>query len=1206
MSRPESTLHDAPHFNLLESPLRGTHLIEASAGTGKTYAITALYLRLLLERRLSVNQIVVVTFTQAATEELKTRIRNRIRQALASASGEPSGDPFLSHIAALYGSDRSIRDLEQALRDFDQAAIFTIHGFCRRMLHERAFESGSLFDTELVPDQEELEREIVDDFWRNHISCASPMFVDYALNIDLTPATLLRLLSYAVVHRQIKVIPGDAPPDTTSEEKRFRDGVEALCRTWPGARESVQSLLLSHRGLNRAVYRPARVNDWVRQMDQLVRTGTQGPFLFDGFEYFTTGRLRASVKKHQAPPQHPLFDLCDDLHRHREKLEAAFQRRLIALKYQLLQYAREELPRRKRKRNIQSFEDLLNNLFEALQSEGGGRLAAAIRSRFKAALIDEFQDTDPVQYTIFRRIFAHKDQTLFLIGDPKQAIYGFRGADLFAYMKASEEVPSRHTLRQNWRSAPGLVSAVNALFSGRPSPFIYRRIPFLPAEPAPGKSSRPLLLDGVMEPPFQFWFLEADPLTEPGKMLAKESARPRISRAVAGETARLLNLAGENRALLGDRPLREADIAVLVRTNREARLVKQDLSALGIPGVLYSTGSLFESPEALETQRVLTAVSGPADESALRGALATDIFGYRGEELEALLNDERRWEALALRFRGYRELWNDRGFMRMFRQFLHREHVLPRLMRLPEGERRSTNILHLSEVLNQQAVEKKYGPADLLKWLSEQREGGKDQPFEHQLRLESDEDAVKIITTHKGKGLEFPVVFCPFTWEGSKVRDPKDPLLFHDDDQRLTLDLGSKDTGKNRTAAEEEILAENLRLLYVALTRAKSRCYFIWGRFNGAQSSAPAYLFHRPDSPDAKSVVEAVENRFRLLDDEAVREDLQPLLEAAPDSIRFTPVPLEAPQPPFRKKAESGPLSSRQFSGSIDRTWGIASFSSLTSGGPSVDVDDRDEGTAVEAEAMAGEPEPPAGIFAFPAGAKAGLFFHDLLENLDLTGHDRNSLEELASRKLARYRFEPQWCDTVCEAVTRVIKNPLQPEGIRLTEIPNEKRLSELEFYFPLRPTRPERIQRIFKRTAGTVYGPDVPERIGNLRFSPTRGYMRGFIDLVFQWKDRFYLVDWKSNHLGNQARNYSPEGLAPVIEENHYILQYTIYTLALDQYLRARLPGYRYDRHFGGVYYIFLRGVNPEIDPECGIYRDRPPASLIEALREALISDQP
>jgi exodeoxyribonuclease V beta subunit len=1198
-------------LDLLNAPLIGTQLIEASAGTGKTYAITGLFLRLLVEGNLGVPEILVVTFTEAATAELKDRIRGRLRQATRAFAEGGSEDLFLNELVRRQGDrERGAATIEEALRAFDLAAISTIHGFCLRMLRENAFESGSLFDSELLPDQGSLVREAVEDFWRTRVAGASALFVSYVLRQGTTPDKLLSLLGTRVTQPHLTILPERETRDSDSEESAYLDCFREASDAWPQARADVERLFGTCAGLNRTKYRKGAIPLWLSRMDEYMGRGDRDGSLFAEFRKFTTRELEGSMKPGLAPPAHSFFALCQRLLDAQAALEELFRRRLAGMKAELFRHVRRELRRRKEERNVMSFDDLLARLHQALEARGGAALANAIRGRVKAALIDEFQDTDPIQYAIFRKIFGSGDGPLFLIGDPKQAIYGFRGADLFAYLAASSEVESRHTLGENWRSEPGLITAVNTVFDGRSHPFLFGEISFHRAAPAPAKGPDPLWIEGEPGSTLHLWFLKGSLGQGSDKPLSKGTAREILPRLVAGEISRLLLLGRNGRAVIGTRPLGEGDMAVLVRRNQDARLMQEALAELNIASVLYSTGNLFDSHEALEVERLLRGIAEPNNSGSVRAALATDLLGVEGEELERLLADEPCWEQRIVSFREFHDLWNEQGFIIMFRRLLAEQEVLPRLMSLPDGERRNTNLLHLAEVLHRAAVEQKLGMGGVLKWLAQQRDATTPRVEEHQLRLESDERAVKLVTVHKSKGLEYPVVFCPFAWDGSRIRERGEPFVFHGADGELTLDIDSEDRDTHRLMAEREALAENLRLLYVAMTRARNRCYLIWGRFREGETSAPAYLFHGARRAPGEHEVEGLAARLGEVGDEAMLSDLRALEQASAGAIVLTEVadfsPEEAPPLPVAPVE----LASRTWTVQVERQWRVASFSALASAQHHrAELADRDQETILETSDVVGSTQPEAGKktldrFGFPGGAKAGTLLHDILEHLDFSGREGPSLEALVAEKLEEYGFEPVWRDSLCAMLAGVLAAPLVAGRPRLSlsRIERRDRLNELEFYFPLKPFSPAVLQGVL----ATHGGPEVPanfhEHLKRLQFAPVRGYMRGFMDLVFRFNGRFYLVDWKSNLLGDRPEDYRVEALANVMAERFYVLQYHIYTVALDQYLRLRLPGYDYDRHFGGVFYIFLRGVDPDLGPEHGIFRDRPARQLVEALRESLI----
>ncbi len=1226
-------------FDLLNVPLQGTNLLEAAAGTGKTYAIEGLYLRLLIESGLPVGEILVVTYTVAATEELRDRIRQRLRAAREAVARGASADPLLAALLAKFPGLPERRRIEErlgaALRDFDEAAIYTIHSFCQRILQENAFESDVLFDRQLITDERQLREEVVLDFWRTHLYETLPEVAGHALERRFDPPYLMNLMGKVTSCPGLTVIPAVAPPAPAAlrEELASYNGAFAeLVATWPRVRSEVYGLL-SGPALQGNVY-GRKVPSLMLALDAFVRAG--GPYfpLFGDFAKFTASKVAAKVKKNHQVPEHAFFRLCQALQERAAALTLELDAYLLSLKAEFVRTARQMLAGRKEKDHLMFFDDLLVNLQEALEKPGGEELARILRKKYRAALIDEFQDTDPVQFAIFARVFGQgqEAQPLFLIGDPKQAIYSFRGADIFAYLRAARGVSGRYHLTENWRAEPGLIGAVNALFSQHGNPFVYEEISFRPAAAPAGKEYEYLSLGGRREAPFQWWFLPAEKYGAALQPLSREKAEAIIAAAVAGEIARLLALSRRGEARLGERPLQPEHIAVLVRKHREARLIQEALRCRNIPAVLQKSGNIFDTQEAEELERVLRACARPEAEPLVRAALLTELLGVSLAELGSLLEDDRAWEARLARFALYRNLWSEAGFMGMFTALLAGEEIKVRLLALADGERRVTNLLQLADLLHQTGEERQFGLPGLVQWFAEQRHPDTPRRDEHQLRLESDEKAVQIITIHQSKGLEYPVVFCPFTWEGSEVKG--DAVSFHGRDgaESLILDLGSEEVALSRACAARELLAENCRLLYVALTRAKNRCYFLWGRFNKAETAAPAYLFHGPEplaeARDGEGMAEVPPEACGRLDDAALYRRLEEIASQSAGAIDLK----ELPPPGVDKLSEggaTGELMLRPFSGRVDRAWRIVSFSSLLSDRPHLAENPDYDGTATAGEmtvpsppvfgtageAAAADREGAPDIFSFPLGARAGVVLHDILRFLDFREDKAEVLRGLVSQKLRERGFAPLWEEAVLAMLGKVVTVPLLPfTGVSeasfcLASLAPGDRLNELEFYFPLNRFAPRDLQNIFARagvalppSSGGDPLPDFSLALQRLQFNPAQGFLKGFMDLVFCWAGRYYLVDWKSNFLGVQATDYGQEALGRTMGEHFYFLQYHLYTLALHQYLTVRLPGYGYERHFGGVYYLFLRGIDPAQGPHYGVYRDRPPEGLIIELAERLI----
>jgi len=1190
--------------------LSGMNLVEASAGTGKTYTIAGLYLRLVVEQGLDPSAILVVTFTEAATAELRERIRSRLLEAQrAFESGETKDALTQTLLGRIEEPAQAARRLRLAVLGFDRAAIFTIHGFCQRALREAAFESGERFESEVLPDESELLQQVAEDFWRLEVQELPAPFLDYLRGLGMTPAKLLQRVRRHLNRPFLEVRGGEewSLEGLEAVRSQLQEARARIARLWAEDGAEVGRLLRDAKALNQNRYRPTSVEKWLRNLSDWVAGGAED--VFDGLDHLATPSLLGAVKKGQTPPRHPLFDAVADYLLVLEAKGQGLHGSWSWLLRRLLDYANRELPRRKAEAGLLAYDDMLLRLYEALRGEGGEALAATLRQRYRAALIDEFQDTDPIQYDIFRRIHADSEQPLFLVGDPKQAIYSFRGADIFAYLAARRDARCRHTLLENWRSTPEVIAGINALFGATAAPFLFDGIDFAPAVAA--KREQPRLTEqGVAEAPFRFWFLRGE---ETKKPLGKDAAKERLNQAVAAEIARLLAGARRGQVRIGEAPLEARQIAVLVRSHTQGEAVQQALRARGIHSVQRSQADVFASREAGELERVLRALAWPAREGLLRAALATEMLGLDGAALQALNDQEVLLEQEAEGCRELHRLWRERGFVVMFRRLLSERGVAERLLALVEGERRLTNLLHLGELLHLHDSTAHPGMEGLVKWLALRRQGGAEEAEAAQLRLESDESLVQIVTIHKSKGLQYPVVFCPFLWDGKlwnyECKKGKGEYLFHTEEgqgeaTRTVLELGSPAFDADLPRAQQEELAENLRLLYVAITRAEQRCYLAWGHIKEAGSSPLGWLLHPQPLLEGDWVKEARDG-LKELGALAVRQRLGRLVSQEPVAIGVEEVSADAGRLDAAAPEEAPPLlEARSFQGRIRPGGRITSFSALATHGAEAERPDYDalHGEGAEAEPLIAEAPPGEvvrDIFRFPRGSQAGSCLHAVFERIDFLGHTPEALHSVAEQALREFGFDVEWAPVVTAMVREALALPLDGQALRLNLVPNDRRLVELEFYYPLAALRDHELRRLLREWLGEE-GP-LAAAAARVRFYEVQGFMKGFIDLVFEQDGVFYLADYKSNWLGDRLEDYATERLPATIAKEGYFLQYLFYTLALHRYLQSRLADYDYDRHFGGCYYLFLRGMRVETGAGCGVFFDRPPRGVIAGLERLI-----
>ena len=1227
-------------LEVFDCPLKGINLIEASAGTGKTWNLSWLYLRLLLERDLQAPDILVVTFTKAATAELRDRIRSRIVEALTGLEqrdrGETPGEPlagFFDRLLARGLSPEQLRDrLELARENFDDAAIFTIHGFCQRALADTPFSAGLPFELEAVQDDAERLLQAVRDFWRRRIANPagglSPELARHLRDKNDSPERWAELLRPVVgkplaEHRWPEGL-ADAPePDAAALEQAFA-AARAVWQTAVG--EVVETVLAARAGgtLKKISYKEDSIQqaraEWDYWLLQGQPTRGRSRARSNKLKLFSAEKLSASVTKGNAPPAHAFFTAADVLLQAGDEYDQALDLARLRLLRDLVETVPESLRAEKRRQRVVSFDDMLANLHRALEADaetlglGAEALAAALRRRFPAALIDEFQDTDPLQFGIFLRLYRDQPGPLFLVGDPKQAIYRFRNADLHTYLKAGGEAGHHYSLPANQRSVAGLIDGCNALFGSHGRAFLQEGIVFRSV--ALGDKQRQsdfaVLEDDSAEAraPLQVWLL---PRGAEGQCIHRNAAKPLCARVTAAEIARLLAEGRAGHIRIREQPLTAGDIAVLVRSHAQGRTMRVALAERGIASVELSQASVFATLEAEELARILLAIAERRD-NLLRAALATDLLGHDAAVIDGFVRDETGFFRHLERFAAYRDLWAQRGFAFMFRRLLREEGVEARLLGQPRGERRLTDVLHLGELLAQAAREHT-GIDALLRWFQTQRrDAGADENA--QLRLESDSDRVQIVTIHKSKGLEYPVVFCPFLWDGFQrpANGPTDLLEYHRDGRTvLDFDPAAKNDNEINALIKAEEAAETLRLIYVALTRAVQRCYLIAGLYERSSGRGKPTPDESTRSLLNWLVAGGGHDPADWLDSTVKRDPqaIESAWRALPGRAKSGGLTVaDLPDPPVALGTSDAdtcaPCQARMVTRTLYESWNLGSFSAMIRNRP-------DTGDSADHDADAGQGgrgPAPASLpgddgLRFPAGAEAGSCIHTLLELADFSRPE--TAEDAIRRALARHPLPPAQRADGDEALAarlrsllrNVLSTPLtRPDAapLRLSSLGPADGLRELRFTLAGGPLAADAVNAFLRDQ-----GHDLPP----LSFRTIQGYLTGAIDLVFRADGRYYLLDWKSNHLGYAPGDYARAALAEVMREERYTLQYLIYCLALHRHLRARCPGYDYERDFGGVYYLFVRAVRPDwaegqAEPP-GVFFDRPGPEVIEAL-DALI----
>ena len=1211
-------------LNLLTLPLSGRQVIEASAGTGKTFTLAALYVRLVLGHGrssdgLQPSQILVMTFTEAATAELRERIRHRLHETALWFDAQTAGksqqpDHFLQDLTKAFTPEQwphCAAQLHMAAQSMDEAAIYTIHGWSRRMLTSFALHSRDLFEQTHLDNPTELLNQLLNDHWRRWfypLSLSEQQLVNTLLGGD--PSALLKDLKtrWALMDRKPQTAEVSAPPSPDmvlaehgvwlSQEQTLTKVAQQACKTSfeKGLAETLLNAQASRQITGRGITAP-NFKKWVSALQ--VWAEEVQPIKPEVLARFTLGNLLDKTWADAA--NHPVFAHIEALCDHQKTKPSSKDRLLDHAAFEV----RQQYQQTKLQLSVFDFQDLLQRLHTALHADEG-QMAAAIRAQYPVAMVDEFQDTDPWQYESLDRIYDHEKtddaHALVMIGDPKQAIYSFRGADLSTYLAARTKAldldpKALHSLDSNFRSTPALVDAVNHVFGSIGHPF-HSPLGEIEFTKVDSRSNAQALSNaqGQALQALTVWHLP------PPEGKQHWTAPLHLQHMAQGFAAQMVTLLRQHA------DVQPGDMAVLVRTRMQAKAMQKALQQRGLPSVFMSDhGNVFQSDEAQDLWRVLRAISAPRQTTWLRSAVASRVWCFDMRQLPAFLQDDTLADALAESCQRWLQQWQQQGVLPMLYSWLHEQGVAQRLLQAPQGERRLTNLLHLGELL-QDASQSLQGPAALLQHLTDNIQASSDSPEAQKMRLETDDQCVQIVTYHKSKGLEYPLVFVPFLGSFKK------PAL--DKTKKNTEDEDDDSEERDITESNEH---EDMRLLYVALTRAKRG---LWLGLASTQNSLSGKI------KDDSLRLSAVSRLLKRESHDDLWDQMKNVWGTCPH-IAIQTLPEsdgEGYQAPLSQSSPKTALTPQRMP---HQRWWTASFSSLTRGleagtpheealidadtdaqadpsssWPAQEAIQRDVPPGQERALSNEQPHFISAWQAFPAGARYGSLLHDLLEwqaeqNWPLAQTQPVDWQQLAWEQCVQRKAEwlqlnddaqallNPWLQTIiCTPLPLIDAQDRQPLAapLALQSLQATQQWPEMEFSIPAGRVSSAALdklirQHVFPETSRPALLPQVMQ-----------GMLTGFMDLVFEHDGRYWVMDYKSNKLPN----YQAAQLQQAVLEKRYDVQYVLYILALHRLLKSRVPNYHFDTHIGGAVYVFLRGIT---DANAGVHALRPAFALIDQL---------
>ncbi len=1088
------------NFNPLDKntvKLEGSNLVEASAGTGKTYSIGLLVLRMLLEKDLKISQILMVTFTNQAVAELAARIRKFLLLGIKAAEGNEVEKPIEQLIATYPDKDFVIAKLKEALSQLDEASIQTIHSFCQDALINHALDSGQPFGLELITDVLEIANEAVRRFWRENITILPPIILQEVKEMSLSNFQSVIKESIGGKKYGFKT---DEKFSVERFEQQFCEFRELYDKRKDQIIDQIQNYKLRE--------------DWKSGIlkDASTFSGYCSVLLSDKTTRVKLSDALFADEKANANMLFSQKDACCNWFFSQCIMEVSG-----SLKVTLQQ------------KHLITYDELINRMHDEVVVKKNQDLKEKLREKYKAIFIDEFQDTDKLQYEIYNELFG-KGKILFYIGDPKQSIYGWRKADLNTYFAARKNVDKKFQMNRNFRSSTTYIEDINSFFSGAGNPFETvpggeNHIEYIPVEANDTSSNGLSNKTGHLSALQTFSFDNQDQIKD--------------------NVLRLVNLllhgceADWNDAEKGKRKVKASDIAILVRFNSQARELKHKLTAAGIPSVTIDDSKVFQdSLEAKYLLYILGAILNTT-ESNINKALLNNISGYSSGKINDLDKD-----ILVERFREYRDTWIKSGVFAAIKRYMAHFSVVERLMK-NNDLRALTNFNQILEIIQEAEFRQQLKPTGVYEFLQKRISETSMDIDEYQQRVESDENAIKLLTIHTAKGLEFPIVIAPFL--DLNAKESHDYCSYRDEEGIYKFYPTGKGDTAMRVAFEDQLKQENRRLLYVALTRAKYHSFIFNNNSNHFNNSS------------LKDFANNWQNSSPLIN---LEEEVE-----------------------IKKKDEEFPKGWGVFQEAnfklADKLYGKLSFSAISSHG----INTPKENT--------GKPE-GYDEFIFkniPKGITLGNMLHHLFENIDFEGaeeHHREELEKLLDKYYPHKKADLQ--DGFQKMIDHVLDSNIKIDGeqISLRKISNSKKKNEMEF-----DLRTQKVDLVgldnFQAGEGIELG-------CNTQHLAKSGLLNGLIDLFFFHNGKYYILDWKSNYLGDELGCYEgQDNLNTAMNEGNYHLQYLIYTVALKKYLEQRLTKFDYDRDFGGVIYMFLRG--NRAGKNTGVYTNKPSLEQVERL---------
>ncbi|CAD83339.1 exonuclease V, beta chain [Candidatus Blochmanniella floridana] len=1198
------------NLDILYLPLHGIRLIEAPAGTGKTYNLIIIYLRLLLNlgtqtafsKPLSTKNILIVTFTKTAVHNLKNRIKENIRQfRLDCIQGYSTNPIFSKLLSQIYDINLSINLLRIAEKEINQSAIFTIHGFCQKILVENTIELNMLFDLTIIENKLVPYQKICSDFWRRNFYKLPLNIIQLIQTFWKNPEELLKdIIPY--IYNDLTTIQHSKFIDQSHKNistyyANIIDCIDSIKKEWNTKiqqHDLIKIIYIHNKPNHRKKYNKKNLDRWIEIINQWSIQPTSNHTIPNELKQFRSSVLIIN-KNNQNFQKLFLFDLIEQLYRRIESFQ-------LLILHMVMDDFQHNLYNMHYTRSQITFDDLVKLLLYNGFKNKNNKLIKNILEQYPVTIIDEFQDTDQNQYKIFHTLYnTHTDQKkcLILIGDPKQAIYGFRGANIFTYMQIRQSLHYKYYLNINWRSSPGMVNAINQLFQV-PNPFVFKDISFIPSIPSYKNNKHQFLIHNQLQSPLCFWLYSHECITMNNykTIMAQECSivLQNLLYNIHNKTAWLEN------NICKKKILQTSDIAILVRNHSEASLIRSELLKRNIPTTfLSSRRNIFETIESYELLLLIRAILFPKLDTICT-ALTTIFFKFNATDVENIHNNTFRWEQIFKEFSEYYLIWKNNNILSMIKKILFRYKIPETLLSNPSEKNSLINILHLGELLNDFSKQC-HSKHSLMQWLEYNiyyPQNQNQSAEHHKLRFNDDHHLIKISTIHQSKGLEFPITYLPFIscYTNTKRFSNNQKILQSTPYANLLQSSSTLDF------FDLERLSEDLRLLYVAITRSIYHCSI--GIAPIIYKSRHKNTLHTTDLHHS-ALGYLIQNKKPNTPQE-LKQCLQKLSISSNKNITFRIISKISKKSKLYCNCtktinitnQTKSLHAKKWQKPIlwktyNNIWRYTSYSELKKNiitdSSSTEYLNIQNIFDFNFDDYINNKKTPSNLLTahtFPKGKVCGMFFHDLFKFLNF----RKTINTRSLQThMERYNINLNWTIPLQKWIYTIINTPINSDYLTLSKIIPENTQTELKFSLCIKNTlTPHKLDKLCK-----YYDP-LSLRAPILNFETVTGILHGFIDLIFYWKNKYYLLDYKTNWLGNNNNFYTQTMIEKNMIQYRYELQYQLYTIALHRFLQHKIQSYTYEKNFGGVYYLFIRGMNG-LSFNNGIYFCRPSWEFIKTL---------